>query len=117
MSAQVCVKKYAIPLPFIPSPHPSPPPYPPPQRQLPRANDIGPLDPVTSSANGVVSLSHSIGNPFRSAPPPPLLPSAGKTGSSTGEKVSHSRKGYVKNTWHGAKYQWEKQALKLRGDM
>ncbi len=26
-----------------PSPHPSPPPYPPPQRQLPRANDIGPF--------------------------------------------------------------------------
>ncbi len=39
MSAQVCGKKYATPLPFIPCPHPSPPP----QRQLPRANGIGPF--------------------------------------------------------------------------
>ncbi len=54
--------------------HPSPPPYPPPQRQLPRANDLGPLDPVTSSANGVASLAHSIGNPFRSVPRPPSPP-------------------------------------------
>jgi hypothetical protein len=66
MSAEVCGKKYATPLPFTPSPHPSPPPYLPPQRQLPRANDIGPLDPVTSSANGVASLAQSIG--IRSAP-------------------------------------------------
>jgi hypothetical protein len=75
MSAQVCGKKYATPLPFTPSPHPSPPPYPPPQRQLPRANDIGTLDPVTSLANGVASLAQSIGIlsvPFRA--PPPLLP-------------------------------------------
>jgi hypothetical protein len=79
MSAQVCGKKYTTPLPFIPSPHPSPPPYPPPQRQMPRANYIGPLDPVTSSANGVdgvESLAHSIGNPFRSVPRPPPPPPA-----------------------------------------
>jgi hypothetical protein len=87
MSAQVCGKSTLPPLPFNPSPHPSPPPYPPPQRQLPRADDIGPLDPVTSSANGVASLVQSIGIrsvPFRA--PPPLLPSACKTGSSSGEK-------------------------------
>jgi hypothetical protein len=68
MSAQVSGKKYATPLPFTHSPHPSPPPYPPPQRQLPRANDIGPLDPVTSSANGVAALAQIIGIcsvPFR----------------------------------------------------
>ncbi len=87
MSAQVCSKKYATPLPFTPSPHPSPPQYPPPQRQLARANDIGPLDPVTSSANGVASLAQSIG--IRSVlfrAPTPLLPSAHKTGTSSGEK-------------------------------
>ena len=47
----------------------------------------GLLDPMTSSANGVASLAHSIGIrfvPFRA--PHPLLPSAGKTGSSSGEK-------------------------------
>jgi hypothetical protein len=47
----------------------------------------GLLDPVTSSANGVASMAHSIEIrfvPFRA--PPPLLPSAGKTGSSNGEK-------------------------------
>jgi hypothetical protein len=84
MSAHVYGKKYATPLPFTPNPHPSLPPYPPPQRQLPRANDIGPLDPVTSSANGVASLTQSIG--IRSVlfrAPPPLLPSAHKTGSSS----------------------------------
>ncbi len=48
MSAQVCGKKYATPLPFIPCPHPSP---------HPSANCPGPmvtglLDHVTLSANG-----------------------------------------------------------------
>ncbi len=100
MSAQVCGKKYVTPLPFIPSPHPSPPQCPPPQRQLPRVNDIGLLDPVTSSANGVASLAHSIRNPFRSAPLP-LLPSAGKTGSSSGEKGLSLSEGLGKEymTW------------------
>ena len=87
MSAQVCGKKYATPLPFIPSPHPSPPPYPPPQRQLPMANDIGLLDPVTSSANGVPPLAQSIGIrsvPFR-VPAKLALP--------VERKVSHSWKG------------------------
>ena len=86
MSAQVCGKKYATPLPFTPSPHPSPPPYPPPQPQLPRANDIGPFG------------SCDLLGQWRAAPgakricsvllraPPPLLPSARKTGSSSGEK-------------------------------
>jgi hypothetical protein len=56
----------------------------------PSANCKGPmisglLDPVTSSANGVGSLAQSIG--IRSVrAPPPLLPSAHKTGSSSGEK-------------------------------
>jgi hypothetical protein len=47
----------------------------------------GLLDPVTSSANGVPSLAQSIGIryiPF--CPPPPLLPSARKTGSSSEQK-------------------------------
>ncbi len=85
------VKKYAAPLHFIPSPHPSPPPYPPPQRQLPRANDIGPLDPVTSSANGVASLAHSIGNPFSSATPSCPVPA--KPALPVEKKGSHSRQG------------------------
>ena len=116
MSAQVCGKKYATPLPFIPSPHPSTPLYPPPQRQLPRANDIGPLDPVTSSANGVASLAHSIGNPFRSAPPA-LLPSARKTGSSSGENGFSLSEGLGKEYMTWRKMSVGKQALKLRGDM
>jgi hypothetical protein len=68
MSAQVCGKKYATPLPFTPSPHPSPPPYPPPQRQLTRANDIGPF--------GVPSLAQSIGirSVPRPSPPPAQCP-------------------------------------------
>jgi len=67
-------------------------PIPPPHRtHHPSANCPEPmisglLDPVTSSANCVASLAHSIGDPFRSAPLPPLLPSACKTGSSSGEK-------------------------------
>ncbi len=72
----------SLPVPILP-----PPPYPQPQHQLPRTNDIGPLDPVTSSANGGASLAQSIGIrsvPFRA--PPPLLHSARKTGSSSGEK-------------------------------
>jgi hypothetical protein len=87
MSAQVCGKKYATPLPFTACPHPSLPPHPPPQRQLPRANDIGPLDPLTSSANGVLSLAQSIGIrsvPFR-VPAKPALP--------VERKVYHSQKG------------------------
>jgi hypothetical protein len=73
MSALVCGKKYANPLPFIPSPHPAPP-YPPPQRQLPWANDIG----LSGSCDllgqwrGVAGAQHR--NPFRSVPrpsPPP----------------------------------------------
>jgi hypothetical protein len=85
MSAQVCGKKYAIPLLFTPSPHPSPPPYPPPQRQLTRANDIGPFGSCDLSQwRTVPGAKHR--NPFRSTPLPPLLPSARKTGSSSGEK-------------------------------
>ncbi len=61
-------------------------PIPPPHRtHHPSANDIGLLDPMTSSANGVASLAQSIGIP--SVPhPSPLLPSARKTGSSSGGK-------------------------------
>jgi hypothetical protein len=63
------------PPPSLSFPVPSlPPTLLPPQRQLPRANDIGPFgsgEAVTSSANGVASLAHSIGNPLRSAPSPP----------------------------------------------
>ncbi len=68
-------------------------PIPPPHRtHHPSANWPGPmisglLDPVTSSANGVPSLEQSIG--IRSVlfcAPPPLLPSARKTGYSSGEK-------------------------------
>ncbi len=58
------VKKYATPFPFIASPHPSPPPYPPPQRQLPRANDIGPF-------RSCDLLSQWLWHPWRSAPSPP----------------------------------------------
>ncbi len=108
MLAQVCGKKYATPLPFIPSPHPSPPPYPPPQRQLPRANDIG---------RGVPGAQHRQSVPFRSPPPPPpLLPSAGKTGSSSGEKGLSLSEGLGKEymTWRETSV--GKQALKLRGD-
>ena len=65
---------------------------PPHRTHHPSANCPGPmisglLDPVTSSANGVPSLAQSIG--IRSIPfcaPPPLLPSAHKTISSSGEK-------------------------------
>jgi hypothetical protein len=99
MSTEVCGKKYATPLPFIPSPYPSPPPYPPPQCQLPRPNDIGPFGScdLLGQWRGIPGAKHR--NPFRSAPhPPPLLASARKTGSSGGEKVSHSQKGWVKNT-------------------
>jgi hypothetical protein len=47
----------------------------------------GLLDPVTSSANGVPSLAQSIGiQSVLFLAPPPLLPSARKTGSSSGEK-------------------------------
>jgi hypothetical protein len=83
------------------TPHPSltlPVPIPTPHRtHHPSANCPGPmisglLDPVTSPADGVASLAQSIGIrsvPFRA--PPPLLPSARKTGSSSGEKgLSHS---------------------------
>ena len=41
MSAEVCGKKYAIPLTFIPSPHPSP----------PRTRDFLPTTPAPPSAN------------------------------------------------------------------
>ncbi len=87
MPAQVCGKKYATPLPYTTSPHPSPPPYPPPQRQLPRANDIGPFGSCDLLGQWRCVLSESIGIrsiPFRA--PPTLLPSAHKTGSSSGEK-------------------------------
>ncbi len=87
MSAEFCGKKYATPLPFITSPHPSPPPYPPPQPQLPRTNDIGPFGScdLLGQWRGVPGAKHR--NPFRSVPrPSPLLPSACKIGSSSGEK-------------------------------
>ncbi len=77
------------PPPSLSFPVPIPPPHP---THHPSANCPGPmisglLDPVTSSANGVASLAQSMGIrsvPFRA--PPPLLPSARKTGSSCGEK-------------------------------
>ncbi len=98
-------------------------PIPPPHHSHhPSANCPGPmisglLDPVTSSANGVVSPAHSIGNLFRSVPRPPSCPVPAKPALPVEKKVSHSRKGEVKNTLHGAKRQCEKQALKLRGEM
>ncbi len=77
------------PPPFLSLPVPIPPPH---RTHHPSANCPGPtisglLDPVTSSANGVAPLAQSI--EIRSVPfqaPPPLLPSARKTGSSSGEK-------------------------------
>jgi hypothetical protein len=78
----------------------------------------GLLDPVTSSANGVASLAQSIGIrsvPFRA--PPPLLPSARKTGSSSGEKGLSLSEGLGKEYMKLRKTSVEKQALKLRGDM
>ena len=80
MSAQVCGKKYATPLPFPHSPHPSPPPYPPPQRQRTRANDIGPFGScdLLGQWRAVPGAKHR--NPFSS------VPRARKTGSSSGEK-------------------------------
>ncbi len=117
--AQVCGKKYATTLPFIPSPHPSPLPYPPPQHRLPRANDIGPFGScdLLGQWRGVPGAQHR--NPFSSVPRPssPSCPVPAKPALPVEKKVSHSRKGYVKNTWHGSKCQWEKQTLKLRGDM
>jgi hypothetical protein len=75
------------PPPSLSFPVPNPPPH---HTHHPSANCPGPmisglLDPVTSSANGVGSLVHSIGNPFLPRPTP-LLPSAGTTSSSSGEK-------------------------------
>jgi hypothetical protein len=71
MSAQVCGKKYADPLPFTPSPHPSPPLYPPPQSQLTRANDIGSFGScdLLGQWRAVPGAKHR--NPFRSGPLPP----------------------------------------------
>jgi hypothetical protein len=75
------------PPPSLSLPVPIPPPH---RTHHPSANCPGPmklglLDPVTSSANGVASLAQSI--VIRSVPrPSPLLPSARKTGSSSGEK-------------------------------
>ena len=60
----------------------------------------GLLDPVTSSANGVSSLAQSIG--IRSIlRPSPLLPSARKTSSSSGEKGLSLSEGLGKEymTW------------------
>jgi hypothetical protein len=93
MSAQVCGKKYATPLPFIPSPHPFPPPYPPPQRLLPRANDIGPFGScdLLGQWRGVPGAQHR--NPFRSAPLNPSCPVPAKPALPVEKKVSHSRKG------------------------
>ncbi len=75
-------------------------PIPPPHRthhpsvKCPGPMISGPLDPVTSSANGVVSLAHSIG--IRSFPfhaPPPSCPVPAKPALPVEKKVSHSRKG------------------------
>ncbi len=73
MSAQVCGKKYATPLPFIPSPHPSPPPTvtttpaPSAQGQWYRAFWIRwPPRPMA-----VAPLAQSKGKPSRSVPAPP----------------------------------------------
>ncbi len=100
MSAQVCGIKYATPLPFIASPHPSPPPYPPPQRQLPRANDIGPFGScdLLGQWRGIPGVQHRQSFPFRA---PLLLPNAGKTGSSSGEKGLSLSEGLGKEymTW------------------
>ncbi len=87
MSAQVCGKN--TPPPSLSLPVPIPPPH---CSHHPSANCLGPmisglLDTVTSSASGVPPLAQSIGIcsvPLRA--PPPLLPSARKTGSSSGEK-------------------------------
>ena len=52
MSAQVCGKKYATPLPFTASPHPSPHRTHHPSANCPEPMISGLLDHVTSSANG-----------------------------------------------------------------
>ena len=100
MSAQVCGKKYATPLPFTPSPHPSPPPYPPPQRQLPWANDIGLFGScdLLVQWRGIPGAKHR--NPFRSTPLPPSCP-VPATGSSSGEKGLSLSEGLGKEymTW------------------
>jgi hypothetical protein len=102
MSAQVCGKKYATPLPFIPSPHPFPPPNPLPQRQLPRANDIWPFRScdLLVQWRGIPGAQQRQLIPFRTAPPSPL-PSASKTGSSSGKKGLSLSEGLVKEymTW------------------
>ncbi len=70
-----------------------PPPYPPPQRQLPRANDIGPFGScdLLGQWRGVPCAKHR--NPFRSAPLPPSCPVPAKPDLPMEKKVSHSRKG------------------------
>ncbi len=87
--------KIRHPLPFIPSPHPSPPPYTPPQRQLPRANDIGPFGScdLLGQWRGVPGAQHRQSVPFRSGPPPPSCPVPAKLALPVEKKVSHSRKG------------------------
>ncbi len=85
-----------MPPPSLSFPVPIPPPH---RTHHTSANCPGPM---TSSANGVASLAHSIG--IRSVPfcaPPPLLPCAGETGSSSGEKGLSLSEGLGKEymTW------------------
>jgi hypothetical protein len=70
MSAQVCGKKYATPLPLIPSPHPSPHCTHHPSANCPGPMISGLLDHVTSSANrcGAPGAQHRQSVP---RPPPP----------------------------------------------
>ncbi len=56
--------------------------------------------------HGIPGAKHR--NLFRSAPLPPSCPVPTKPALPVEKKVSHSLKGYVKNTWNGAKRQWEK---------
>ncbi len=79
---------------------PLPPTYLPSQRQLPRANDIGPFGScdLLGQWRGVPGAQHRQSFLFRV---PPLLPSAGKTGSSSGEKCLSLSEGLGKEymTW------------------
>jgi hypothetical protein len=111
MSAQVCGKKYVTPLHFIPSPHPSPPPYPPPQRQLPRANDIGPFGScdLLGQWRGIPGAKHR--NWFRSVPRPSPPPA-----QCTQNRLFQWRKGLSLSEGLGKVYmKWRKTSVGKTG--
>jgi hypothetical protein len=86
--------KYTHPPPFH-SQGPSLPPPPTTQRQLPRANDIGPFgsSDLLGQWRGVPGAQHRQSGLFHSVPPPPSCPVPAKPALPVEKKVSHSRKG------------------------